>query len=207
MDFAVLGLLLAAYDQPWSCVMLLYLILIGLLAYFDHDIEARVVAYCDHEIKAAGSSRLYVAYRLVGLMLLFPVVLILLIGGPMIAATLLVGVICVKLLHSFIVPFCSLCWGIITRLTGLIKQLLKSIIDGPQGYVTFRYRLMGEGIGFCSGDCAICLMEFEEEHNCAMLDKCRHTFHHDCIRKCLAMSTRCPLCYHSAIDWERIREL
>lgn len=188
--------------------MLLYLILIGLVAYFDHDIEVRLVAYCDHEIKGVGRrSRLYAAYRLVGLMLLFPVVLILLVSGPMIAATFLVGVTCVKLLHSFIVPFCSLCWGIITRLPVLMRQLLKSIIEGPQGYVTFRYRLMDEGIGFCSGDCAICLMEFEEEHKCAMLDKCRHTFHHECIRKCLAMSSRCPLCYHGAIDCERIREL
>lgn len=189
--------------------MLLYLILIGLLAYFDHDIEVRLVAYCDHEIKVTRRghrSRLYVAYRLAGLMLLFPVVLILLISGPMIAATFLVGVICVKSLHSFIVPFCSLCWGIITRLPVLMKELVKSIIEAPQGYVTFRFRLMGEGIGFCSGECAICLMEFEEEDKCAMLDKCRHTFHHQCIRKCLAMSTRCPLCYHSAIDCERIRD-
>ncbi|KAL6226565.1 hypothetical protein ACLB2K_000527 [Fragaria x ananassa] len=40
----------------------------------------------------------------------------------------------------------------------------------PEGYVILSYQMDLE-MGFCDGECAICLMEFEEEDECALLDK------------------------------------
>lgn len=69
----------------------------------------------------------------------------------------------------------------------------------PEGYVIFSYRT-DEEMGFCSGVCAICLMEYEKREKCALLDKCGHTFHHICLHECLVFSTRCPLCRQSIKD-------
>lgn len=69
----------------------------------------------------------------------------------------------------------------------------------PDGYVIFSYQ-MDEEIGFCSRECPICLMEYDTEDECALLDKCGHTFHHVCLHKCLVVSTRCPLCRQNITD-------
>ncbi|KAK9936306.1 hypothetical protein M0R45_013154 [Rubus argutus] len=64
----------------------------------------------------------------------------------------------------------------------------------PQVYVTCKYQMDKFGYGYCSSVCAICLEEYERKDKCAMLHECRHTFHHECLRKWLAKKTSCPLC-------------
>lgn len=77
--------------------------------------------------------------------------------------------------------------------------LVRFGVKRPQGYVIFSYQ-MDEEIGFCSRECPICLMEYDTEDECALLDKCGHTFHHICLHKCLAVSTHCPLCRQNITD-------
>ncbi|KAK9947816.1 hypothetical protein M0R45_003419 [Rubus argutus] len=77
--------------------------------------------------------------------------------------------------------------------------LVRFGVKRPQGYVIFSYQ-MDEEIGFCSGECAICLMEYATKDTCALLDKCGHTFHHLCLHKYLTESTRCPLCRQNIKD-------
>ncbi len=76
----------------------------------------------------------------------------------------------------------------------------------PEGYVILSYQMDLE-MGFCDGECAICLMEFEEEDECALLDKCDHIFHHLCLHKWLAISSRCPTCRQSTKNCTKKEEL
>lgn len=64
-------------------------------------------------------------------------------------------------------------------------------------YGTFSYRMDEEmGIGTSTrttdGECSICLGEFQEQDECAMLHMCNHMYHRKCIDKWLPKS--CPLC-------------
>ncbi|KAK9947876.1 hypothetical protein M0R45_003474 [Rubus argutus] len=61
-------------------------------------------------------------------------------------------------------------------------------------YQVFRFQKDVE-VEFHSEECAICLGEFEEEDECAMLDKCQHTFHRECIDE--VKEDSCPLCRRS----------
>lgn len=94
---------------------------------------------------------------------------------------------------------------------------LKIIVDPfrsknrPQVYLTCKYQLDKLGYGFCSSECAICHEEYQREDKCAMLQECRHTFHHLCLHKWLATKTTCPLCrrkYHGLYaDIDNFRRL
>lgn len=61
-------------------------------------------------------------------------------------------------------------------------------------YQVFHYQKDVE-VGFPSEECVICLGEFEEEDECAMLKKCKHTYHRECIDK--VKEDSCPLCRRS----------
>lgn len=45
-----------------------------------------------------------------------------------------------------------------------------------------------------SDDCPICLLPLQEMYPIARLDKCRHTFHKDCLSKWHNVKFSCPLC-------------
>lgn len=65
-----------------------------------------------------------------------------------------------------------------------------------ESYEVFRHRKDAEAVvGFHSGECAICLGEYEEDDECVMLKKCKHTYHRECIDK--VEQDSCPVCRHS----------
>ncbi|KVH97133.1 Zinc finger, RING/FYVE/PHD-type [Cynara cardunculus var. scolymus] len=70
--------------------------------------------------------------------------------------------------------------------TGLDESLIKSI-------AVCRYR-KGDGVVEGSGDCAVCLCEFQEGESLRLLPKCSHAFHLPCIDAWLRSHSNCPLC-------------
>lgn len=42
--------------------------------------------------------------------------------------------------------------------------------------------------------CSICIEEYEEDSTVAVLEKCNHMYHEQCISEWLKKSTLCPLC-------------
>lgn len=67
--------------------------------------------------------------------------------------------------------------------------LQQSVIDS---IAVFRYK-KGESL-IESGDCSVCLSEFEEDEILRVLPKCSHAFHIDCIDTWLRSHKNCPLC-------------
>ncbi|KNA05766.1 hypothetical protein SOVF_187360 [Spinacia oleracea] len=51
-----------------------------------------------------------------------------------------------------------------------------------------------EKIGKGALECAVCLMEFEDNDTLRLIPKCDHVFHPDCIDPWLVGHTTCPLC-------------
>nr|XP_011459747.1 PREDICTED: putative RING-H2 finger protein ATL19 [Fragaria vesca subsp. vesca] len=105
--------------------------------------------------------------------------------------------------YGFYIPMLPCVYDILSTL-GSTRRMVKLMHDAtfllvaigaksPQGYAIFSYQMDHEK-GFCKGECAICLMEYETKDKCALLDKCGHTFHHKCLYENLAVSTSCPLC-------------
>lgn len=47
-------------------------------------------------------------------------------------------------------------------------------------------------------ECAVCLIEFQENDACRLLPKCNHSFHTECIDMWFLSNTTCPLCRTSA---------
>ncbi|KAL9319391.1 hypothetical protein ACSQ67_015908 [Phaseolus vulgaris] len=45
-----------------------------------------------------------------------------------------------------------------------------------------------------SGDCAVCLSEFQQDEKLRVIPNCGHVFHIDCIDVWLQKNTHCPLC-------------
>ncbi|CAN0839509.1 Probable E3 ubiquitin-protein ligase ATL44 [Linum grandiflorum] len=45
-----------------------------------------------------------------------------------------------------------------------------------------------------SGECAICLEDYNVGEPCRIMPSCRHMFHVDCIDNWLNMKISCPLC-------------
>ncbi|CAI8615122.1 unnamed protein product [Vicia faba] len=43
-------------------------------------------------------------------------------------------------------------------------------------------------------DCAICLSEYTDGHECRMLPNCNHVFHYQCIDAWFTSHSNCPLC-------------
>ncbi|PRQ46744.1 putative transcription factor C2H2 family [Rosa chinensis] len=77
-------------------------------------------------------------------------------------------------------------------------QTVQQKAQRVESYEIFHHRKDVEAVGFHSGDCVICLGEFEEDEECAMLKKCKHTYHRDCIDK--VKEDSCPLCRHCIVD-------
>ncbi|KAI4364880.1 hypothetical protein MLD38_020913 [Melastoma candidum] len=51
-------------------------------------------------------------------------------------------------------------------------------------------------------ECAVCLEEFEDGHECRFLPNCQHVYHRSCIDKWLVRKRLCPLCrapVHSSV--------
>ena len=44
-------------------------------------------------------------------------------------------------------------------------------------------------------ECTICLDEFEENEQIMIINKCKHVFHKECIKKWLCKSEYCPNCF------------
>ncbi|KAH7447610.1 hypothetical protein KP509_01G113700 [Ceratopteris richardii] len=45
-----------------------------------------------------------------------------------------------------------------------------------------------------TSECIICLIEFEDDDNCRLLPKCRHSFHAECVDKWFLSHISCPMC-------------
>ncbi|KAF5739490.1 E3 ubiquitin-protein ligase ATL6-like [Tripterygium wilfordii] len=60
---------------------------------------------------------------------------------------------------------------------------------------TFPYSEVKElKIGKGALECAVCLMEFEDDETLRLIPKCDHVFHTDCIDAWLGSHTTCPVC-------------
>lgn len=71
------------------------------------------------------------------------------------------------------------------RTVGLDEALIKSI-------TLVKYK-KGDGL-VGSGDCSVCLGEFQEDESLRLLPKCSHAFHVECIDTWLRSHSNCPLC-------------
>ncbi|XP_024164113.1 uncharacterized protein LOC112171112 [Rosa chinensis] len=117
--------------------------------------------------------------------------------------------------YGFYIPMLPWVYDIITTVGSCCSRTMVKLMHNatflmvtigaksPEGYAIFNYQVDQEK-GFCRGECAICLMEYETKDKCALLDKCGHTFHHKCLYENLAMSTRCPLCRQSIKDSKEV---
>ncbi|GLJ38117.1 hypothetical protein SUGI_0775920 [Cryptomeria japonica] len=75
---------------------------------------------------------------------------------------------------------------------GLDEALLKKI-------PICRYR-KGENLALMEGtECAVCLLEFEENECLRILPKCSHAFHINCIDMWLKTHANCPLCRSNVV--------
>lgn len=62
-------------------------------------------------------------------------------------------------------------------------------------FPTFLYSdVKGHKIGQSALECAVCLLEFEDDEILRLLPKCSHAFHPDCIDAWLAFHFTCPVC-------------
>ncbi|XP_011014076.1 PREDICTED: RING-H2 finger protein ATL11-like [Populus euphratica] len=62
-------------------------------------------------------------------------------------------------------------------------------------FPTFLYSTVkGLKIGEGSLECAVCLIEFEDDQTLRLIPKCSHVFHPDCIDAWLASHVTCPVC-------------
>lgn len=64
-----------------------------------------------------------------------------------------------------------------------------------ESFPTFDYAAVKSSkIGKGALECAVCLMEFEDEDTLRLIPKCDHVFHPDCIDAWLVGHTTCPVC-------------
>ncbi|CAK7347200.1 unnamed protein product [Dovyalis caffra] len=76
-------------------------------------------------------------------------------------------------------------WG---RYHGLDQEVIDT-------FPTFLYSAVkGLKIGKGSLECAVCLIEFEDDQTLRFIPKCSHVFHPDCIDAWLTSHVTCPLC-------------
>ncbi|XP_024373555.1 uncharacterized protein [Physcomitrium patens] len=77
----------------------------------------------------------------------------------------------------------------IHAVAGLDKSVLEALS-------TFRYKIVEQSASSATGiqECAICLVNFEEDDLGRSLPRCGHSFHLQCIDMWLDSHTTCPLC-------------
>ncbi|CAO2832670.1 unnamed protein product [Amaranthus hypochondriacus] len=70
-----------------------------------------------------------------------------------------------------------------------------------QNFPTFDYSAVKSSkIGNDALECAVCLMEFEDNDRLRLIPKCDHVFHPDCIDAWLVGHTTCPVCRCNLTD-------
>ncbi|KAI5061749.1 hypothetical protein GOP47_0024254 [Adiantum capillus-veneris] len=67
----------------------------------------------------------------------------------------------------------------------------KAIVDSLPTF-TYANRLHHDEKG--GAECAVCLVEFQDDDACRLLPKCNHSFHTECIDKWFVSNTTCPMC-------------
>ncbi|MCO5612041.1 hypothetical protein L7F22_066303 [Adiantum nelumboides] len=84
----------------------------------------------------------------------------------------------------------------------------KAIIDSLP---TFSYTtgLHHDGMAGGPRECAVCLIEFQEDDACRLLPKCNHSFHTECIDKWFLSNTTCPMCrmHTEMVDTEKVYQV
>ncbi|GLT43318.1 hypothetical protein SLA2020_172780 [Shorea laevis] len=63
--------------------------------------------------------------------------------------------------------------------------------------VTYDHENMQNRSGPCSSTCAICLDDFKDGDNCAVIHPCQHMYHRGCIETWLKLNQHCPYCRRS----------
>ncbi|GAB4853942.1 hypothetical protein Ancab_018151 [Ancistrocladus abbreviatus] len=74
---------------------------------------------------------------------------------------------------------------------GLDESVIKTM---PLSIYTTKNQSKGDLIQVFPRDCAVCLLEFEENDYIRTLPQCSHSFHVDCIDIWLRSHANCPLC-------------
>ncbi|GLT43319.1 hypothetical protein SLA2020_172790 [Shorea laevis] len=60
--------------------------------------------------------------------------------------------------------------------------------------VTYDHENIQNRSGRCSSTCAICLDDFKDGDNCAVITPCQHMYHRECIETWLKLNQHCPYC-------------
>ncbi|KAF5740593.1 E3 ubiquitin-protein ligase ATL6-like [Tripterygium wilfordii] len=86
--------------------------------------------------------------------------------------------------------------GIVRPVTGRSRRAARGLDPAViENLPTFPYSEVKElKIGKGALECAVCLMEFEDDETLRLIPKCDHVFHHDCIDAWLVSHTTCPVC-------------
>ncbi|GLU11608.1 hypothetical protein SLE2022_283440 [Rubroshorea leprosula] len=61
-------------------------------------------------------------------------------------------------------------------------------------FVAYDHENMQNRSGPCSSTCAICLDDFKDGDNCAVIQPCQHMYHRGCIGTWLKLNQHCPYC-------------
>ncbi|CAI9280848.1 unnamed protein product [Lactuca saligna] len=84
--------------------------------------------------------------------------------------------------------------GFIDSVTTPIKTWLDMVLTSPDHHKTTSMVL--KEVGACSSrvDCIVCLSEVALGERLAVLERCRHGFHVECVEAWLKDHPNCPLC-------------
>ena len=91
----------------------------------------------------------------------------------------------------------------ITRPSGLNKEVIESLpiftytgdLSVGEGDEKEKEKKVKED---CINECSVCLSEFQENEECRLLPRCRHSFHTRCIDTWFLSNSTCPLCRMNA---------
>lgn len=84
--------------------------------------------------------------------------------------------------------------GFIDSVTTPVKTWLDMVLTSPDHHKTTSMVLEEVGAGSSRVDCIVCLSEVALGERLAMLERCRHGFHVECVEAWLKDHPNCPLC-------------
>ncbi|KAI3521289.1 hypothetical protein L1887_10751 [Cichorium endivia] len=83
--------------------------------------------------------------------------------------------------------------GSVDSITTPIKTWLDTVLNAHDHHKTTNMVVKELGVG-CSLDCIVCLSEVTLGEKLAILERCRHGFHVECVEAWLKDHPNCPLC-------------
>ncbi|KAI3766315.1 hypothetical protein L2E82_16369 [Cichorium intybus] len=84
--------------------------------------------------------------------------------------------------------------GFVDSITTPIKTWLDTVLNAHDHHKTTSMVVKELAVGSSRVDCIVCLSEVASGERFAMLERCRHGFHVECVEAWLKDHPNCPLC-------------